>query len=491
MRISAGSGYATHLAAHAAYPPTSRIALIAPHKIMAPKTLPVLPRLVRNARDCCSSTFVQASILEILKDPLRVDLASTRALAQLLKLVIESPSLIIQATPIWLSFLDPSFIPNQEQLTAGNYDTAFEYRAANCVDAISMNEGNMGRPKLFVHSDAASRALLISGLHHVQAWAEHFLRVCLEDPLGYRAQRFWQCVHNSLELLGYEGCVPETVLHIAFPLWMVEARKRSVRQGEIQFGMTGRYFGGNYIATYLPLVPDDSSFHALLEAAGEDVVDSAHRLLRLALLGQDDERLKLSNAERALSCICTWMTTERLRELPGLFGERVIDTVIRAYAVALRLQSEARDAARQQETQKVIVLCCQYLQSIILFADTSYDLIAHAVSCGLLSLLVCTRPWVKKNSKAMHNDDINPVAELFKNSILGSMFMLPVFRAVVQAMLEMQTAGIAPLPETRAWYETLLQRVERWDAPYKRALDIETSIRQERRCHYSRVSPSP
>jgi hypothetical protein len=31
---------------------------------------------------------------------------------------------MIQAIPIWLSRLNPSFIPTQEQLTSGGYDTA-------------------------------------------------------------------------------------------------------------------------------------------------------------------------------------------------------------------------------------------------------------------------------------------------------------------------------------------------------------------------------
>jgi hypothetical protein len=52
----------------------------------------------------------------------------------------------------------------------------------------------------------------------------------------------------------------------------------------------------------------------------------------------------------------------------------------------------------------------------------------------------------------------------------------------------MQSAGTTPLPETRAWYDMLVRRVDRWTASYEHALEIETSIRQERRCRYSSVS---
>jgi hypothetical protein len=393
---------------------------------------------------------------------------------------------MIQAIPIWLSFLDPSFIPNQEQLAAGSYDTLFEYRAADCADAISMHEGPMSRPVPMVHNDAARQALLVSGLHCVHAWAEHFLRVCLEDPLGPRAERFWPCVQTLLALLDYEGCVPDSTLRIAIPLWIAEAHKRSVRQGEIKFGPSGRCIAGHYIAIFLRTVADDSPFHNSLEAVGEELVDAAYRHLQLTLSEQGNEELKLSNAERALMCLCTWVSSERLRNPPGVFEERVIDAVMRVYAFAKRMQTEARDAARWQDTQDVMVLCCRYLEASIDSTDC-YNLIAHAISQGLLPLLLRTNPWKEENSKII--SDHNPVALLFERNILGNMFMLPVFHAIVQAMLEMQSADTASVPETRAWYDTLVRRVERWAAPYKRALEIEASIRQERRCHYSNVSP--
>jgi hypothetical protein len=409
-----------------------------------------------------------------------------RALKQLFHWVRERPSLMIQAIPIWLSFLDPSFIPTQEQLAADSYDMLFEARAADCADAISMHEGPMSRPVPMAHSDPASLALIVSGLHCAQAWAEHFLRVCLEDPLGPQAKRFWPCVQNLLSLLRYENCVADTVLQIALPLWIAEARKRSVRQGEIQFGPWGQYIAGNYIALVLPTVKDDSPFHSSLEAAGEEFADAAYRHLQLALSEPGIEELSLSHAERTLMCLCTWVSSQRLRNPPEVFEERVVDAVMRVYAFAKRMQTKARDAARWQDTQAVMILCCQYLEAGIDSTD-GYNMIAHAISQGLLPLLIRTNPWREEDSKIMSKH--NPVALLFERNILGNMFILPIFGAVVKARLAMQSEGTTPLPETSAWYDVLVQRVERWVAPYKRALEVEASIRQERRCHYSRVSP--
>jgi hypothetical protein len=397
---------------------------------------------------------------------------------------------MIQAIPIWLSFLDPSFIPTQEQLTAGDYNAAFEYRAAECADAISVtrSKANTGRPKPVAHSDSASLALLVSGLHCVQAWAEHFVRVCLEDPLGLRAVRFWRCAHSLLELLSYDDCVPETVLSIAVPLWIAEARKRSVRQGEVQFGPSGRYIAGHYIAITLPLLADGSPFFDSLKAAGEEFADAAHRHLQLAMSEQGTEGLKLSNTQRALLCLCAWITSERLGNLPGAFEKRVIDAVIRAYAFALRFQTETRYAALRENTHDVITLCCQYLQAGVFESTDYYDLTARAISHGLLSLLVRTHDfWNDENSKTMSTH--NPMVLLIENSILGNMFVFPVFRAVVQAVQEMRSSGTTPLLGTGAWWVTLVQRVDRWAAPYERALEVAASIRQERRCHYSSVSP--
>jgi hypothetical protein len=393
-----------------------------------------------------------------------------------------------QALPIWLSRLDPSFLPTQEQLTAGGYNTAFEYRAADCADAISMNEVNINELNSVDHSEASVQPLLIRRMDHVRAWAEHFLHLCLEDPLGPQAKRFWPCVHNILSLLRYKYYLPEAALHIALPLWMAEARKRSVRQGQIQFVPSrSRHVASDSIEYFLPMVADSPRFHDLLEAAGEELVNTAHCHLRLALPEEDSERLKLSNADHALCCLCAWVSSEQLRNLRGLFEKRIIDTIMSVYELCLRLQSEARDAVYRQDIQEVIEMCCQYLQALVYSTD-HYDLMAHAISHGLLSLLLRTHPWIDEKNKIMSSSGVNPVALLLEESILGNMFMLPIFRAVVQAMLEMQSAGTTPLPETRAWYETLVQRVERWAAPYKRAFEVEASVRHERRCYYSAAS---
>jgi hypothetical protein len=399
---------------------------------------------------------------------------------------------MIQAIPIWLSFLDPSFIPTQEQLTAGDYNAAFEYRAAECADAISMSKANTDWPEPVAHSDPPSRALIVNGLHCVQAWAEHFVRVCLDDPLGPRAVRFWRCAHNLLALLGYDDCRPETVLPIVVPLWIAEARKRSVRRGEVQFGPSGRYIAGHYIASLLPLVEEGSSLYDLLEPVGEEFADAAHRHLQLALSEQGVEGLKLKNAQRTLLCLCAWTNSERLRNAPGVFEERVVDAVMRVYAFAMRLQTETRYAALRENTYDVAALCCSYLHAGIPVDSTNYyDLTTYAISQGLLSLLVRTHPRIDENSKLMSKSKhiYNPVVLLFETSILGNMFILPIFRAVVQAVQEMRSSGTTPLPETRAWWETLVQRVERWTVPYERAMEVETSVQQERRCRYSRVSP--
>jgi hypothetical protein len=418
--------------------------------------------------------------------------SSLRALDRTVNRVRAEPSLMIQAMPLWLDLLDPVLVPAQVGALSDG-PARLECRSAECLRAITMDTGPPSfTPRL--HLDAASRALAVEATSRIFAWAEHFLRVCLDDPLGPRAEPFWPILHAVFRVADDRIFQQEFIFRIAMPLWIAEANDFSVRVAESKLCPSGQFMGVGSITILLDFVskedtPLSSPLSVCFESVGSFVVETACQhvyLLPLKEVGPPTFYLAL----QAGACLSSMTRYNTLRKLPGLLDERLLYAFLRLYAYHLRCATELAEENFRESAWGAITSGFQYL----LFAfrsDSAVHLIECAIAHGLLPLLFQTRPWeaTEDHPKGFAAGD-SPLAYMFEKIIVGHMVVLPIFSAVSTALRIMQDKRILPTPETRQWYDQIVQRLGRWDVPYQRALDVRAAVKARRRrsCFYSRVS---
>jgi hypothetical protein len=377
--------------------------------------------------------------------------SNLRALDRTVNRVRAEPSLMTQAMPLWLYLLDPVLVPAQVGALS-DAPARLECRSAECLRAITMDTGPPSfTPRL--HLDAASRALAVEATSRIFAWAEHFLRVCLDDPLGPRAEPFWPILHAVFRVADYRIFQREVIFRIAMPLWIAEAIDFSVRAAESKLGPSGAFMSGGSISILLDfLSKEDSPLSLCFESVKFFVVETACQHVHLLPL-KEVGPLTFYQAVQAVMCLTFMTRSNTLRNLPGLLDERPLYAVLRSYAYHLRCATELAEENFHESAWSAIRSCFQYL----LFAfrsDSAIHWIECAIAHGLLPLLFQTRPWeaTEDHPKGFAAGD-SPLAYMFEKIIVGHMVVLPIFSAVSTALRTMQDKRILPTPETRQWYK--------------------------------------
>jgi hypothetical protein len=398
-------------------------------------------------------------------------------------------ALLVSAVPVWIHLLDPALIPAAHLSDMAKDPHLFEIRAASCLTAIAMGAEASSTPLL--HLDADSRALVVDAAPRLFAWLEHFITACLDRPSKSRAALFWPVIHRTLQLLVNKDFRQEDVLRVIMPVWVAEARQQRVRQAEVAFGLSGQYLAGKYLNKLLDLA-QAGEFEPLdcWERMGHELVRAAY--LHVHVLVLEVFNLQgLAQAIQALATPCLMLRAPKLRILPGFVDDNLIAAVIDVYKYAVRGSAQLPEHAAStygSSTAEVVTQCLQYL----LFAfhtEHAFRWIHRAVREGMLPLLFQTTPWVIQHDfpTTLRIGD-NPVAYIFEEIILGHMFILLIYDAVVHSLYEIQQSETPPIPETSQWYHQLRVRVRRWKSLHVPAANVfKEVVNVLRQCAYSKV----